>query len=38
MGNASEELKARNWKLTRPNSESGIAAALEEVLFRNVLV
>ena len=38
MGNASEELKARNWKVTRPNSENGIAAALEEALFRDVLV
>ena len=38
MGNASEELKARNWKVTRPNSEGGIAAALEDALFRSVLV
>jgi len=32
MGNASEELRARGWTLTRSNSESGVAAAIEHVL------
>ena len=32
MGNASEELRARGWKLTRSNAESGVAAAIEHVL------
>src|ERR1700722_9326999 len=27
MGNASEELRSRGWKLTRTNAESGVAAA-----------
>jgi Cof subfamily protein (haloacid dehalogenase superfamily) len=31
MGNASEDLKASAFKLTRGNDESGVAAALEEV-------
>ena len=38
MGNASEELRNRGWMETRSNSENGVAAALEEVLFRNALV
>ena len=38
MGNASEELRNRGWMETRANSENGVAAALEEVLFRNALV
>jgi len=33
MGNASEELRGRNWKVTLPNSASGVAAAIEEVVF-----
>jgi len=33
MGNASEELRARGWKLTRSNAESGVAAAIEHVLY-----
>jgi hypothetical protein len=32
MGNASEELRARGWKLTRSNAESGVSAAIEHVL------
>jgi len=32
MGNASQELRARGWKLTRSNAESGVAAAIEHVL------
>jgi Cof subfamily protein (haloacid dehalogenase superfamily) len=32
MGNASEELRGRGWKLTRSNAESGVAAAVEHVL------
>lgn len=38
MGNASDDLRNRGWMETRSNSENGVAAALEEVLFRNVLV
>jgi Cof subfamily protein (haloacid dehalogenase superfamily) len=47
MGNAPEDLRNRNhgnpdlgkrgWMETRPNSENGVAAALEEVLFRHAL-
>ncbi len=33
MGNASEELRGRNWKVTLANSASGVAAAIEEVVF-----
>lgn len=33
MGNASEELRGNGWKVTLPNSQSGVAAALEDVLF-----
>jgi len=32
MGNASEELKQNGWRVTASNSESGVAAALENVL------
>ena len=32
MGNASEELRGRGWKLTRSNAESGVASAIEHVL------
>jgi Cof subfamily protein (haloacid dehalogenase superfamily) len=32
MGNASEELRGRGWTLTRSNSESGVAAAIEHAL------
>jgi Cof subfamily protein (haloacid dehalogenase superfamily) len=32
MGNASEELRSRGWKLTRSNAESGVAAAIEHML------
>jgi Cof subfamily protein (haloacid dehalogenase superfamily) len=32
MGNASEELRGRGWTLTRSNSESGVAAAIQHVL------
>ena len=32
MGNASEELRDRGWAVTLPNDQSGIAAALEQVL------
>ena len=38
MGNASDDLRNRGWMETRSNSENGVAAALEEVLFRNALV
>jgi len=33
MGNASEELRSRGWKLTRSNAESGISAAVEHLLY-----
>jgi hydroxymethylpyrimidine pyrophosphatase-like HAD family hydrolase len=33
MGNASEELRSRGWKLTRSNAESGVSAAIEHVLY-----
>src|SRR6266700_3020960 len=33
MGNASEELRGNGWKVTLPNSQSGVAAALEDVLY-----
>jgi len=33
MGNASEELRSRGWKLTRSNAESGVSAAVEHVLY-----
>ena len=32
MGNASEELRQSGWRITASNAESGVAAALEEVL------
>jgi Cof subfamily protein (haloacid dehalogenase superfamily) len=32
MGNASEELRGRGWNVTLPNDQSGISAALEQVL------
>ena len=32
MGNASEELRARGWRVTLSNSQNGVAAALEPVL------
>jgi len=32
MGNASEELRGRGWTVTLRNDQSGIAAALEQVM------
>ena len=32
MGNASEELRDRGWRVTLPNDQNGVAAALEPVL------
>jgi Cof subfamily protein (haloacid dehalogenase superfamily) len=37
MGNASEELRGRGWKLTRSNAESGVSAAIEHVLDGKVI-
>ena len=37
MGNASEELRARGWTLTRSNAESGVAAAIEHALYGKAL-
>ena len=37
MGNASEELRTRGWKLTRSNAESGVSAAVEHVLHGTAL-
>jgi Cof subfamily protein (haloacid dehalogenase superfamily) len=34
MGNASEDLRNRGWKVTRSNDQNGVAAALEPVLSR----
>jgi hypothetical protein len=33
MGNASEDLRSRGWTETRSNAESGVAAAVEHVLY-----
>jgi hydroxymethylpyrimidine pyrophosphatase-like HAD family hydrolase len=38
MGNASAELRARNWKITLPNSASGVAAAIDEIVFERAAV
>jgi Cof subfamily protein (haloacid dehalogenase superfamily) len=35
MGNASEELRGRGWAVTLPNDQSGISAALRQVLSGN---
>ncbi|MBV8475768.1 MAG: HAD family phosphatase [Acidobacteria bacterium] len=32
MGNASEELRGRGWRVTLPNDQCGVAAAVEQVL------
>jgi Cof subfamily protein (haloacid dehalogenase superfamily) len=37
MGNASEELRSRGWKLTRSNAESGVGAAIEHMLYGKAL-
>lgn len=34
MGNAREDLKQNGWRVTLSNDQSGVAAAVEEVLFR----
>jgi HAD superfamily hydrolase (TIGR01484 family) len=34
MGNASEDLRGRGWKVTLTNDQNGVAAALEPVLAR----
>jgi Cof subfamily protein (haloacid dehalogenase superfamily) len=34
MGNASEDLRSRGWKVTLTNDQDGVAAALESVLAR----
>jgi Cof subfamily protein (haloacid dehalogenase superfamily) len=38
MGNASEQLRARNWKITLPNSSSGVAAAIDEMVLDRAAV
>jgi Cof subfamily protein (haloacid dehalogenase superfamily) len=38
MGNASEELKARGWAVTRSNDENGVAAAIEQVLGKSTVL
>ena len=35
MGNASEELRRDGWAVTLPNDQSGVAAAIEQVLGRS---
>jgi hydroxymethylpyrimidine pyrophosphatase-like HAD family hydrolase len=37
MGNASEELRSRGWKLTHSNAGSGVTAAIEHVLYGKAL-
>jgi hydroxymethylpyrimidine pyrophosphatase-like HAD family hydrolase len=37
MGNASQELKDRGWNVTLSNDEHGIAAAIQQVLGKEVL-
>ena len=37
MGNASQELKERGWTVTLSNDEHGIAAAIEQVLGKEIL-
>jgi Cof subfamily protein (haloacid dehalogenase superfamily) len=37
MGNASEELRSRGWKLTRSNAGSGVTAAIEHALYGKAL-
>jgi hypothetical protein len=37
MGNASEDLRSRGWKVTLSNAENGVAAALEPVLAAQVV-
>ena len=36
MGNASEDLRSRGWKVTLSNDQNGVAAALEPVLAGSV--
>jgi len=36
-GNASEELRGRGWALTRSNAASGVAAAIEHLLYGKAL-
>jgi Cof subfamily protein (haloacid dehalogenase superfamily) len=38
MGNASEELRGRGWRVTLANDQSGLAAALEQVLGEKIVV
>jgi Cof subfamily protein (haloacid dehalogenase superfamily) len=38
MGNASEELRGRGWRVTLSNDQSGLAAALEQVLGEKIVV
>jgi Cof subfamily protein (haloacid dehalogenase superfamily) len=38
MGNASEQLRTRNWKITLPNSASGVAAAIDEMVLDRAAV
>jgi Cof subfamily protein (haloacid dehalogenase superfamily) len=38
MGNASQELKQSGWAVTLSNNESGVAAAVEQVIFGNIPV
>src|SRR5262249_27039811 len=34
MGNASEELRGNGWRVTLPNDQCGVAAAVEQVLSK----
>jgi len=37
MGNASEELRSRGWKLTQSNAASGVTAAIDHMLYGKAL-
>ncbi len=37
MGNASEELRSRGWKLTHSNAENGVTAAIDHMLYGKAL-
>jgi hydroxymethylpyrimidine pyrophosphatase-like HAD family hydrolase len=38
MGNACDELKQNGWMVTRSNNESGVAAAIEQLILGNATV
>jgi Cof subfamily protein (haloacid dehalogenase superfamily) len=38
MGNACDELKQNGWMVTRSNNESGVAAAVEQIILRKTVL